>query len=287
MRAFAILTAATLLVLAITPAYADIVEVTFTGIVTSLPFGGVEPVVGVTVGDPFTAVLTYNENQPDENPAPGIGHYFDYTFGLAVHTSSGDVIVPGSIIAAIEVSDNDVSNSADLVHNAASAGDTAHFYFSDSSMAALSSDALSEVNWLALLTLSEIAQVRVRAFNLAVIMAGDITSLEVARAVEPAGVILGAEVNFKNHSLLISGRNFGVTAPFSGIVRLFVPMQGELELNVLAFDPLTQEILADLPAGIEDTPGTFRLTVSKESDPPNADDFAVTIVPSSPGQRKK
>jgi len=118
MRPLAIL-ATTFLVLALTPAYADTVEVTFTGKVTSLPFGAVEPVLGVSVGDSFTAVLTYNQNQPDANPAASVGFYFDYTFGLAVHTSTGDVIVPGSTIAAIEVRDNDVGNSADLVHNAA------------------------------------------------------------------------------------------------------------------------------------------------------------------------
>ena len=60
-------------------------------------------------------------------------------------------------------------------------------------------------------------------------------------------MILGAEVNLKNSTILISGINFGSTAPFSGIVKLFAPMQGEVELNVLAFDPVTQEILADLP----------------------------------------
>ncbi|MDA2937131.1 LamG domain-containing protein [Acidobacteria bacterium AH-259-A15] len=90
-------------------------------------------------------------------------------------------------------------------------------------------------------------------------------------------VILGAEVNLDNSTILISGFNFGSTAPFSGVVKLFVPMQGELELNVLAFDPVTQEILAELPVGIEDTPGTFRLTVDKQSDPPDLDHFGVTI----------
>lgn len=94
MRTFAVLATATFLALAITPAYADIVEVTFTGIVIFV-FQPVDPVVaGVTVGDPFTAVLTYDENQPNANPAPETGLYFDYTFGLAVHTASGDVTVP-------------------------------------------------------------------------------------------------------------------------------------------------------------------------------------------------
>ena len=88
MTRLAILVSATFLVLVITPAYADTVEVTFTGTVTFV-FQTVDPVVaGVTVGDPFTSVLFYNQHQPDLNPAPDIGHYFDYTFGLAVHTWS-------------------------------------------------------------------------------------------------------------------------------------------------------------------------------------------------------
>ncbi len=189
MRPLAILVSATFLVLAITPAYADTVEVTFTGIVTSLPFGAIAPVVGVSVGDSFTAVLTYNQNQPDLNPAPDIGHYFDYVFGLTIHSAGGDVTVPGSTIAPIVVSNNDVSESADLVHNAASAGDTAHFVFSDDGMVALSSDALSEVDWLALLTLSEDARVAVRAFNAAVIMEGDITSVSVVTVVPEPGTL--------------------------------------------------------------------------------------------------
>ena len=90
-------------------------------------------------------------------------------------------------------------------------------------------------------------------------------------------MILGAEVNLKNSTILISGINFGSTAPFSGIVKLFAPMQGEVELNVLAFDPVTQEILADLPMGIQDSPGTFRLTVNKQSNPPDLDHLDVAI----------
>jgi len=185
MRPFTLLATATFLALASTPVYADIVEVTFTGTVTSLPFGGAGPVAGVSVGDPFTAVLTYNENQPDANPDPEIGFYFDYTFGLAVHTPSGDVIVPGSTIAPFVVNNDDVIASEDRVHNAASAGDTAHFDFSDSSMAGVSSDALSEVNWQVLLTQSGGgAQVKVRASNAAIVMAGGISSLGVTRTVD-------------------------------------------------------------------------------------------------------
>jgi len=51
--------------------------------------------------------------------------------------------------------------------------------FSDDGMVALSSDALAAVDWLALLTLSEDARVAVRAFNAAVVMEGDITSVAV------------------------------------------------------------------------------------------------------------
>jgi len=88
-------------------------------------------------------------------------------------------------------------------------------------------------------------------------------------------VILGAEVDLKTNTLLISGVNFGSTGVFLGVVKLFVPTQGDVILDVLNFDPLAQEILTDLPVEVVDTPGTFRLVVINGSE---ADDFSVTIV---------
>ena len=101
----------------------------------------------------------------------------------------------------------------------------------------------------------------------------------------PVVLILGAEVElFFDNTILISGRDLGDIAP---TVTLFVPALGEVGLRVLDFNPLTQEILAELPLGIEDRPGTFRLTVFRESDPSNFDDFDVTIVPSIPGRGRR
>ena len=59
------------------PAFGDKVEVTFTGTIIWL-FQPVDPVVaGVTVGDPFTAVLTFNPHQADADPSLTIGEFFD------------------------------------------------------------------------------------------------------------------------------------------------------------------------------------------------------------------
>ena len=86
--------------------------------------------------------------------------------------------------------------------------------------------------------------------------------------------IVGAEVNLKANTVLISGRNFGSTAS-SLVVQLFAPMQGEVQLIVADFDAVTGEILALFPPGIP--PGTFRLTVSKPSDLPDFDHFDVSF----------
>ncbi len=51
----------------------------------------------------------------------------------------------------------------------------------------------------------------------------------------PPVVILGAEVNLRDTTILISGINFGSTAVFSGVVKLFAPMQGEAEPQPVFF----------------------------------------------------
>ncbi|MBI4445996.1 MAG: hypothetical protein HY645_08790 [Acidobacteria bacterium] len=86
-------------------------------------------------------------------------------------------------------------------------------------------------------------------------------------------VIFGAEVNFNpapnlcgnprcGGILLISGTNFGSMRPFGGTVELYVPRRGKILLPVLDFDPVNQQLLAELPENIEGTPGSFMLTVS-------------------------
>jgi len=83
----------------------------------------------------------------------------------------------------------------------------------------------------------------------------------------PAGprlMITSAEPDLSsltNPTLLITGENFSSTAPFTGSVFLYHPTQGQLSLSVLGFDLAKQQILVDLPFGIENTPGTHRLKV--------------------------
>ncbi len=95
-------------------------------------------------------------------------------------------------------------------------------------------------------------------------------------------VITSAEVDFDigqcmnpcGGTILITGNNLGDTTP---TVNLFVPIQGENELTVLSFDPVTQEIFAELPTGIDLTPGTLLLTVSTGMALTQFDAFNVTI----------
>ena len=177
MRSVVILAVVTIL-LAITPVYADTIEVTFTGNVSWL-FTPIDPVVaGATVGDAFTAILTFDSGLVDQDPSSTSGQYFGYEFGLTIHDSSGDVFVPGSPTVAPILVRNDGVNS-DHVGNSASGGDLAHFSFNDDDMTILFSDNLADVNWESLLTESESALVRVRAFNAAVVMIGDITNVSV------------------------------------------------------------------------------------------------------------
>lgn len=90
-------------------------------------------------------------------------------------------------------------------------------------------------------------------------------------------VITGAEPNLETGTLLISGRNLGDGVDFAGTVSLFVPLVGEAPLSFLVFNAVDQEILAELPAGIEATPGTFLLTVSDGNTQTGTDVFDVTI----------
>ena len=78
-------------------------------------------------------------------------------------------------------------------------------------------------------------------------------------------------------TLLISGLNFGAEPIFSGEVSLFLPGQGELPLPVLAFDPITQEILTELPIEFSDVSGSLLLGVSTGDGQGDFDVFDVTL----------
>ncbi len=76
--------------------------------------------------------------------------------------------------------------------------------------------------------------------------------------------------------LLISGRNLGDTAPFVGTVKLFIP-PAEQDLTVVAFDPVAQNLAAELPDGTLGLPGTFLLTVSTGPSGAETDVFDVAL----------
>ena len=69
-------------------------------------------------------------------------------------------------------------------------------------------------------------------------------------------VILGAEADLGNGTMIISGDNFENLST----VTFFVPTVGLQDLEVLDFD--SQEILVALPLGIGNTPGSFFLIVT-------------------------
>ena len=81
-------------------------------------------------------------------------------------------------------------------------------------------------------------------------------------------VIIGAEPDLDNGTMIISGENFKEPST----VILFVPTVGLLELVVLDFDSVNEEFLVELPLGIEDTPGSLFLSVTTASGDGDDDD---------------
>ena len=88
--------------------------------------------------------------------------------------------------------------------------------------------------------------------------------------------ITGAEPSLEENTLLISGLNFG-RDEFVGGATLYVPTVGGIPLSLTAYDPQAQELLADLPPGIERFAGSFLLTVSRNGSEASADAFIVSI----------
>lgn len=95
-------------------------------------------------------------------------------------------------------------------------------------------------------------------------------SVKIGGTSETQLIIRSVEVDFDPSAcqnpcagtLLISGLNLGSTTSFGGTVELFVPMQGMKEISVIGFEPLAQEILAEIPPSLNETPGSFLLRVS-------------------------
>lgn len=92
-------------------------------------------------------------------------------------------------------------------------------------------------------------------------------------------LITSAEVSFEptGNALIIGGHNLAESENFEGSVTLHLPEQQSYLLDVLGFDPLLQQLAVGLPAGIEEWPGSFLLTVSTGPGLSQFDAFPVTI----------
>ena len=149
MRRIKAIHAAVILTMMVGWAYADSVEVTFTGVVTwTFPDSQIEA-MGIRAGDSFTSLLTYDPNQMDQDPTVDVGRYFTYSFSLTIATSSGDVTIPGSDSPnfwPILIRDNDPT-LGDRFGNQGNGGGLSHFSFQDLGGAMLSSDLLSDIDW--------------------------------------------------------------------------------------------------------------------------------------------
>ena len=92
--------------------------------------------------------------------------------------------------------------------------------------------------------------------------------------------IRAIELLLASATIVISGNGFSSDNNFNGSVSLFVPGLGYTNLPVIAFSNLgaSQEMIARLPLGIENSPGTYLLRLSAPSGATtNTTQFAVYI----------
>ncbi len=78
-------------------------------------------------------------------------------------------------------------------------------------------------------------------------------------------------------TLLISGLNFGSDPTFLGEVSLFLPGQDELTLPILAFNPITQEMITELPIEFATIRGSLLLGVRTGDGQNEGDAFDFTL----------
>jgi len=100
--------------------------------------------------------------------------------------------------------------------------------------------------------------------------------------------IRAIELLLASATIVISGNGFSTDNDFNGSVSLFVPGLGYTNLPVIAFSNLgaTQEMIARLPLGIENSPGTYLLRLSAPSGATtNTTQFAVYIGVSQEGPK--
>jgi len=185
LRSFCRLCFLTLLLLSTQPAWADNIQVTFTGEIYftfDQEFGG-PSFHGIQNGDSFSSVLTYDPSQPNLG-VPGQGLYGVYDYRVTVQTAAGPVTLGGPIswpcpncaFSPLQVLNDfpDEFGTADILHNA---GSDVDFIFKDYTHTALAGDSLADVDWQNLLTLSSIPQPFVRAPNGAIVPNGSVRDM--------------------------------------------------------------------------------------------------------------
>jgi len=190
LRLFVTLACLTALMLVTPTAWADSLQVTFTGQIYftfDQQFGG-PSFHGIQNGDSFSSVLTYDLSQPNLG-TPGQGLFGEYSYIVTVQTLGGPVALGGPNTHLLHVEDefNDEFGVADVVHNA---GQGVAFVFRDYTHTALSGGSLADVDWQNLLTQSSIPHPLVRAPNGAVVANGTVRDMFL-RAPNAAVVVIG------------------------------------------------------------------------------------------------
>ena len=89
-------------------------------------------------------------------------------------------------------------------------------------------------------------------------------------------VIKAVELDIQSETILITGDNFGQSPPFSGDLMIFSP-EGYQGLEIIDFDAPNQEIIARLPAGLVDLPGTYLLKIVMGNSPTAMDVFPLAL----------
>lgn len=95
--------------------------------------------------------------------------------------------------------------------------------------------------------------------------------------------ITSAEPDLDADTLLITGRHLG--SIFNGNVQLYLAEDGLMDLSVIDFSPLTQQILVELPDGLEAYAGSHLLIVHSGNGANGMDAFNITfgtVGPSGP-----
>jgi hypothetical protein len=187
---FASLLGALYLIFGIVPAaWADSMQVTFTGNIYwtfSQEWGG-PSFHGILKTNSFSAILTYDPAQPDLNALPNQGMYGNYGLTITVQTFVDPVTFDGDHPLCVN---DDFADEFGTVASVGNGGSFAAFTFWDYSHSALSGDSLADVNWQNLLTLSSLPHSFVRAPNGAVVAGGSVHDMFL-RADNAAVVVMG------------------------------------------------------------------------------------------------